>query len=188
VLRADDAEEVASSFAAGHDWDLMTRDLADPERGVEYEVIWATEGPVTFHYQEDHVLHEGYVYLAGRDLALVARHEEDLAKTLDSWTQQELLDEAERQPPGPDRGRAILRAGLGAPMKFDRRFFELITEAMRSPEAPVRAIGIRACSYSPVAEYRPELERIAQGDTEQEVRDLAQATLRAFDEFEIGRP
>jgi hypothetical protein len=186
VLRAGDGETVAGRFASERDWDLMTRDVADPEHGVELEVIWATDGPVTLHFQEDHVLNEGYVYLAGRDRVRVERYEADLTGSLDVWSRDELLREAAHHDEGPARGRAILRAGLGAPMEFDQEFYDLITGAMRSGEPAMRAIGIRACAYSPVAEYRPRLEEIARGDDEQEIRDLAQATLRAFDEFEVG--
>lgn len=186
VLRADDGEAVAGRFAAERDWDLIARDVADPERGAELEVVWATDGPVTFQFQEDHVLNEGYVYLAGRDRALVERHEADLTGSLDVWSRDELLREAARHDEGPARGRAILRAGLGAPMEFDREFYDLITGAMRAGGPAMRAIGIRACAYSPVAEYRPTLEELARSDGEQQIRDLAQVTLRAFDEFEVG--
>ncbi|MER5491460.1 hypothetical protein [Streptomyces sp. NPDC002490] len=186
MLHAHDAEPVAEWFAAEHDWDLVARDTTDPDRGVEYEAVWVTEGPVTFHFREDHVLNEGYVYLAGRDTARVARHEADLTASLDIWSRQALLSGVARHDGGPERGRAILRAGLGAPQEFDPEFYDLITRAMRADEPVMRAIGMRACAYSPVAEYRPVLEGIARNDDEPENRDLARATLRAFDEFEVG--
>jgi hypothetical protein len=188
VLRGDDAEADASAFAASQDWDPLSRTVADPDRGVEYEISWLTQGSVTFHYQEDDVLREGFVYLAGEDAALIGRIESDLVGALDHWTADDLLAEVDRQPEGPGRGRAILRSGLGAPIEPDRRFVDLIIETMRSGEPPIRAIGIRACAYSPVPQYRPELDRIARTDDEAEVRELAQATLRAFDEFRIDQP
>ncbi|MCM2387475.1 hypothetical protein [Streptomyces albipurpureus] len=186
VLHGHDGETVAGRFAAERDWDLIARDVADPDRGMELEVVWATDDPVTFQFREDHILNEGYVYLAGRDRAGVERHESDLTGSLDLWSRDELLREAARHDEGPARGRAILRAGLGAPMEFDREFYDLITGAMRSGDPAMRAIGVRACAYSPVAEYRPALEGLARSDAGQEIRDLAQATLRAFDEFEVG--
>lgn len=186
VLRGDEPEELASGYADEQGWDLISREQAEPDRGREFELMWATDRPVTFHYQEDNVAHEGYVYLAGDDPELIAGYESQLLVALDHWSFDDLLRDVSEQPEGPDRAAAVLRAGIGAPMEFDERFFEVISAAMTADEAQVRGVGVLACSYSPQPQYRPLLDAIAEDEPEPEIRDLAKSTLRAFDEFEVG--
>ncbi|GAB3417842.1 hypothetical protein [Flindersiella endophytica] len=186
VLRAGEPEEQASGFADEQGWDLISREQADPDRGREFELMWATDRPVTFHYQEDNVAHEGYAYLAGDDRELVAGYESQLVAALDHWSFDDLLREVSEQPDGPDRGAAVLRAGIGAPMDFDQRFFDVIHAAMTDENPQMRGIGVLACSYSPQPQFRPSLEAIAESEPDPEIRDLAKSTLRAYDEFEIG--
>lgn len=181
VLGACPAEDAAQEFSQENDWDLVGRRPSDTKAGVDYQVVWLTPVNLTFHYTEDLVARESYVYLEGDDFDEVGQYEAQIVEVLRPWTLDQLLQDVAQEHEGVGRSRAILRAGLGAPMEFDPRFFDVIRAAMSNADHRVRSVGVLACSYSPWPQYRPLLDRIAKDDPELETRELAEATLRAFD-------
>lgn len=181
VLRDLLSREAVERYAEDRGWDLVAGQDADPEAGTEYERIWLTDTTLTLHYVEDRVARYAYVFLAGDDLEAVERIVPDLMRVLEPWTPAELLDGVRKAAPGPDRGRAVLRAAIGAPLDFDQEFFDCVRSALEHPEPPMREIGILATSYAAWPRYRPPLEAIARDDPDAEVREMAQAALRAFD-------
>jgi hypothetical protein len=182
LLRDGVGEDDVAAFAAEHGWDLVSRDVADRERGTEHDTMWSTRDRVTFHYHEDGAARRPYVYLAGRDLAKVEHFRDVVDGRLNPLQDAELLSDVSAQPPGPKRALAILLAGIGAPMGYDKRFFTVIAAAMKDDVAELRKVGVLASTYSPWPEYRPLLADLARDDADPEVRELAQATIRAFDE------
>lgn len=181
VLRDLLSREAVERYAEDRGWDLVAGQDADPESGTEYERVWLTDTTLTLHYVEDRIARYSYVFLAGDDREAVERIVPDLMRVLEPWTPAELLDGVREAKPGPDRGRAVLRAGIGAPLDFDQEFFDCVRSALAHPEPPMREIGILAGSYAAWPQYRPLLEAIARDDPDAEVREMAQATLRAFD-------
>ena len=188
ILRRYPDLESVERYAQERKWSLISEAAENQDRGIKHEVRWLTPTTITLHYEDDYISQQSYAYFAGDDFNALPGLVADLTEALQPWSLDELLQAIAGARTGPERARAVLRAGLGAPMEFDQEFFDAISECMTAEEAPLRAAGVLASGASPWAQFRPPLERIASEDPEAEVREMAQATLRAYDRFGIGEP
>lgn len=186
MLRGDSQFDAVRNLAQAQGWSQISDTPADPGRGVAREATWLTQTTITLQYEEDPVSQQACVFYAGDDLDALPGLVEVLRESLDTWSSDELLRGVASAQTGPERARAVLRLGLGTPLEFDQRFFDAIKGCMESGETPLRDAGVLAAGAASWPQFRPILRRLAGADPEEEVRDMAQATLRAYDEFRIG--
>lgn len=186
ILRSYPGLDSVERYVQEKEWSLISEAKENQALGVKHEIRWLTPTTITLHYEEDYISRQSYVYLAGDDFDSLPMLVADLTESLKPWSRAELLQAIGDARTGPERARAVLRAGLGAPMEFDQEFFDAISACMTADEIPLRDAGILAAGASQWPQFRPALERIAAEDPEAEVRDMAQATLRAYDKFRIG--
>jgi hypothetical protein len=188
ILRRYPDLEPVERYAQERRWSLISEAAENQDLGVKHEIRWLTPTTITLHYEDDYISRQSYVYLAGDDFKALPGLVADLTEALQPWSLDELLQAIADARTGPEQARAVLRAGLGAPMEFDQEFFDAISACMTADEAPLRTASVLAAGASPWPQFRPVLDRIASGDPEAEVREMAQATLRAYDRFGIGEP
>jgi hypothetical protein len=76
----------------------------------------------------------------------------------------ELLREVEATTGGLERGVAVIRCGIGAPLAIDERFVEVMTSAARHSESVVREGAVWAITYTEWPELWGVLEEFAKRD------------------------
>lgn len=186
VLLEQAGPEIVEDYAHERGWPCTSEAQEDQDRGIKREIRWLTETTITLHYERDYISGETYVYLAGDDYESLPNLVENLTSSLPVWSRDALLRAVDEAAAGPDTGRAVLRAALGAPMEFDQEFFDRINSCMTASEAPLRNVGMIAAGAASWKEFRPTLEHIASSDPDAEDREMAQGVLRAYDKFRIN--
>jgi hypothetical protein len=172
------AKEEACALAAEWGWPpVTTRGGGDRS----YEVIWAVNDNVTFHYVEDHSSGEACCLFGGSardDLEHAFRRAE---KRLDAWSLDELLDGAYPMDKSPaEMAAALFRLGLGAPSAFTQTVFDYLSLAFDYPHPMVRAAAVRSTAYFEWPELRMHLDNFAD-DPDERVRAEAELVKTAFD-------
>ncbi|MFC8798472.1 hypothetical protein ACFT2C_12130 [Promicromonospora sp. NPDC057138] len=180
VLRERFAEEEVGRFAVELGWSRQWETAADPEEGICYAVGWGA-GTLSVEYCEDDVSRHSYLCFAGDDAAAVDGVTELAEARLGAWRVEDLLTAVDTATEPVELGRAVIRAGLGAPRELDDRFFAVIDDALQHPDARVREAGVWAISYVPHPKYRRRLEALRDHDPEHEVWSTAEILLEAFD-------
>lgn len=180
VLRNHQSERDVGEFAAKLGWPLREVNPADPDEGINREVVWyATPHLVLHHFDDDESQH-GSVLVTGEDAETVRATAEIVEAGLDTWRPEELLTSVDRASDPEGRATAVIRAGLGAPGEFDVRFFKRICAAMHHPDPRVRESALWATSYEPWPAYRPALEEVLEQDPEEDLREMAGLLLESF--------
>ncbi|MFD8771125.1 HEAT repeat domain-containing protein [Streptomyces sp. NPDC056721] len=171
--RDDEVEELASEQG----WQRVEEVTEDGAR----QILW-TIGPGTaLTYIEDPVSHNAYAVLVSEkqeafDQALDVIHDE-----LMPWQPRALLSSIEQAGDALARAKAVIRAGLGAPDRYDEEFFARIRDAFESPDKWIREAAVWATAYSHWPQYRPLLEAAEQNDPEEKLRSDAAAVLAGFE-------
>jgi len=119
------------------------------------------------------------VVLVADDEVRLARYADLIERFVQPLTQDELLAAIASAQTAPDRARAVVSAGLGAPIGYDARFFEQISAAMFDEDREVRAAGLAASSYAFWPQYREPLAAMAEFDEDAELREEAAVALEA---------
>jgi len=118
--------------------------------------------------------------MARDDTSAQRKHVELLAH-FDTWTFDELLFAVDNACEAIELARAILRAGLGAPVRFEERFFVRIKQAAENPEPVVREMALWAMVYPGWSQFRPVLKQVVEQDPVEAIREQAEEILIAFD-------
>ena len=112
--------------------------------------------------------------------ALAERH-------LDVVSFGDLLRSIEKQQTIRNQGRALIRAGVGAPPEFDKRLAKAIKKFLRSDDPVLREAALFTMSYVPAAQYRAFLDEAAQQDPDERLRQTARGILAAYDKGGVPR-
>jgi hypothetical protein len=182
VLRNYPAEADVEELSRKRDWHRIGIKNRDPDSGTNYEVMWLTDEALTLHYVEDEVARHAFVFFMGRDVEVADSYDRATLDGLDFWTLGETIAAMNQATEGPDRALSLLRMGLAAPYEFNEAVFSRVETALQDDIPEMRLAATWAASYAPYAQYRPLLRRVADEDSSADVRQLAIATLRAFDE------
>lgn len=186
VLRSQRGPEIVEDFARQYGWPRVSEAQEDQARGIRREIRWLTQTTLMLQYEVDYISGQSYVYFSGDDFETLPSLVESLASSLQFWTRDDLLRAVDDATSDPNKGKAVLRAALGAPMEFDAEFFNRINGCMTAGEPALRNVGLLAAGAASWAQFRPVVERIATEDPEAEVREMARSVLSAYDEFEIN--
>jgi hypothetical protein len=160
--------------------------------GIDLESVWQVRAELTFHHVQDAHSRIPYVEARGSDRDEVRETLAQLKPDLDVYSSgellaplpgAELLGEAPREPVGvKELEPALLRAGLGAPLRFSEDFFVPLMDALESPEAAVRQAALWAVAYTEWPQWRAVIEPMTRTDPAVGVATLARQIVELFDE------
>jgi hypothetical protein len=188
LLKSPSGEREVQRFADELGWPRLLEQEEDAEQNLSREVAWAAGPALSLHFVQDPVSGHGYVVAWGRDKGAVDGLAELAAHRLDTWTPPELLAGPERATDDRERAIAFIRAGVGAPDEFDKRFFDLIVKGITDRSSMAREAAIVSTVYSQYPQYRPVLKRAAESDPDPARRRDAEVMLRSFDAEGVGSP
>ncbi len=187
VLRPPAGELEVTEFTLENDWLRLQEGWVDPQMKLEYKITWACDPAVDFHYTEDALANCRYVQLSGGSERAFASQLEAARNRLPCWTPGELLAAVDAAEEEQERGRALIRLGVGAPAGDDA-VLERISVGLRSSSRIVREFSIVAAFYSMYPSLRPLLRSIADSDPSVEVRNHAETFLGALDNLGVTDP
>jgi hypothetical protein len=189
VLRGSPMEQDFAIYVESRGWPEERSVPRDVSAAVDHEVLWrATEG-VLFDYLEAYLTGDACVLGLSLDLQRAEKIMESVESDFEGiiFEQDELLDRIEMSASPQELARALIRAGLGAPLRYDKEFFDLIVgHATSHSESRIREIAICSMVYTEWPEFLPVLRRIVTSDPETRVRDRAQILLTAYRSAGIG--
>jgi hypothetical protein len=113
------------------------------------------------------------------------RIDEELKKLqsrISIWSLDELILEVDGNVYPASKGKAVLRLGLGAPLKAVDSVKDRILGASKNPETRVRRRAVRAMAYTPWPEYWERLMELAEGDPDETVARDAALVMQALSE------
>jgi hypothetical protein len=189
VLRDSPMERDFSIYVGSRNWAHERSVPRDVSAAVDHEVLWRATESVLFDYLEAYLSGDACILGLSADLTQA----ESLMKIVESdfegmiYELDELLDRIEISADPQELARALIRAGLGAPLTFNQEFFDLMVHhATSNTEFRIREIAIYSMVYMEWPEFLPVLRRISADDPEMRVRDRAQILLDAYREAGIG--
>lgn len=178
ILQAPEPLRAVEDFAS----ELGARKLSEtthtPEesnQGIVRELAWELSTGLQLHYLEDFRSSCSFIVIAGVDDEKTAEISALISSYLDTWSEDDILLAVEDSVGPEDRARAILRAGVGAPERFDESFWYCIGRAMSDPDSLVRSAAVWATSYPFWRQFIPLLEKVATEDSDPDLRAEAQA-------------
>jgi hypothetical protein len=161
-------------------WVRLGEQAQDINAAQSREVMWGAGPALSLHLIEDPVSLNDYVMARGYDKGAVDALAQLAEGQLDVWKQDELLQAIDDAADEIEKARTVIRAGVGAPDEFDELFYAAITAAMADPSSAVREAALYATAYSPYAQYRGALEKVANTDRDENRRNDAQLLLESF--------
>jgi hypothetical protein len=162
---------------------LVPRDI---DSATDHRVQWRVDDELTFDYLENYLTSDGCYSGMGNDEIKAERlmGDADSVFELVIYSEGDLIDNIEAASDSADLaglGKALIRAGLGAPLRYDREFFDLITvNATSYSDYRIRQFAINSMIYTEWLEFMPVLRNIITSDPEEIVRDRAQIVLNAY--------
>ncbi|WP_326670017.1 hypothetical protein [Streptomyces canus] len=177
VLRGWGSEAEVMQFAAEGKFELLQDESSDIENGIVRDVIWRITPGIVLQYAMDSRSDCSVFALTGSPAEDVRRITQSIERGVHPWALDQLLTAVDRAKGAQQTREAVLRAGIGAPHEFDKRFHKRIRKALRSKDVTIRSAGIWATSYSRWQEFRSDLEATAHHDPEPELRRDAQIIL-----------
>ncbi|MEI8407045.1 MULTISPECIES: hypothetical protein [unclassified Kribbella] len=181
VLKDWGSEEEVFEFAAEGRFELIRDESEDIPLGIVRDVLWWITPTIALQYAVDTRSQCSVFALTGTPADDVKGIVESIEQGVHPWTLKELLA-AVNDARGPaEVAAAVLRAGMGAPQSFDRKFYKVVRTAIRSHDAEVRSAGVWATSYSRWDKSRDLLETTAEADPEPSIRRDARVILEHYD-------
>jgi len=181
ILRDTASFEDVERFCSERGWNLVAGREEDQDAGQQFERIWLTATTLTFHYAVDYISSQSFVSFFGDDFGAVAGFEEGMVADLNPWSVDDLIAAVDSAASPVERGRCLLRAALGAPLKLEQRLFDRIAATIANDDSMQRQIGVLAAGNAAWPRLRPVLRTVTEQDTDEDVRGLAESTLDAFD-------
>jgi hypothetical protein len=182
VLKEWGTEEEVMEFASKGNLELLRDETHDIPLGITRNAVWRVTPGVVLQYAVDSRSQCSVFALSGSPVDTVQRFQESIEKNLLPWTLKELITEVDKAKGSREISQAVLRAGMGAPREFDKKFFKRIKKALLSRDSEIRSAGMWATSYSRWDEFREMLSEISQQDPEASLRREAQIILNHYSE------
>jgi hypothetical protein len=163
----------ASRLAHQHGWQYHNIFL--PEGRQPFEKVWLTDdGLTSVHWIEDGEVDLNYFLLQGEHQPQVAGAIREDVETVGRDELRSMLDRAEESD---EFLSALTMAAVSAPPEFDTEVFEWLERGFTHPRPPVRQAAAILTAYPGWPEFRAPLERLANEDEDDEVRQAAEAML-----------
>jgi hypothetical protein len=182
VLREFVSESDILAYSISRGWVGGQSAPRDVTAAIDHEVQWPVANELVFAYLESYLTNDGCIVAMGPDAVraegLMQGVEADLEAQI--FGERELLDRIETDDLA-SMGRALIQAGLGAPLVYDQSFFDSISvKATSHTEFRIREIAICSTVYMEWPEFVPLLRSIMNNDEEERVRVRAQIVLNAY--------
>ncbi|MEU8837347.1 hypothetical protein [Streptomyces sp900116325] len=178
------------NLARGADWRTVTDRKADQEQGIPAFAAWELLPGLRVTYTEDYVMGSSFAvaisYLGEESLrtpiAFLSAHPNTLSP-------EDLITDFDSSSTDPRKmSAAVVRLGLGAPLEEDERFSRRIIQCIGSSEADVRESAVWASMCSEWVGFRDELVRVAEGDDDLFLRELATEAVEKLDGIGADHP
>ncbi|MGW9134462.1 hypothetical protein [Streptomyces sp. NPDC055681] len=182
ILKEWGTEDEVLEFASQGNFELLRDETHEIALGITRNVVWRVAPGVVLQYAVDTRSHSSVFALSGTPAETVQRFQESIEDNLLPWTLKDLLTAVDRAKDPEEFIRAVLRAGMGAPREFDKKFSKRFKKAAQSRDPDVRSAGMWAISYSRWEEFRELLGEISRKDPEESLRREAQIILNHYDE------
>ncbi|MXM63589.1 hypothetical protein GR925_09025 [Streptomyces sp. HUCO-GS316] len=187
LLREHDDEEQIVRLVAAEGWPRVA-DVPAKRFGSEpRRLTWEMVSGVFLTYLRDRKLRTAYLVVTSRttsDLGSFASWITDIG--LSVCTDDELLGALDDSLTVEEKSRALVRAGIGAPLNPDNRYSRAFIDSVSDVSPEVRKSGIMAIGHAEWKPFRELLDAVAQQDSNAQVRSLARRMAAAFDEAGIG--
>lgn len=175
-----DVEEYATSSG----WERIRQQERDPAAGLQRKIAWRVASEVCLFYTEDDDADCAFVYVGASWKSVGEGFYQHAREHLPVYEPQEVI--AGYRRPGGGSAKNLLRAVLAAPREYDETVFDIVAEAMRSPDRQLRAAAVYATSYNLWAEYLPKLRQVASSDPDEEIRSDADMMIEIYRESGTG--
>lgn len=192
VLREGITGDYVEEFADSRGWERAASVPRDIVSATDHHIQWRIDDELTFDYLESYLTNDGCFLALGHDETKTERfmREAESVFELVIYSEGDLLDNIEAASDAIDLaglGKALIRAGLGAPLRYGREFFGLIVgNATSYPDHRIRQFAICSMVYAEWPEFVPILRNIITSDREESVRDRAQIVLNAYIAAGVG--
>jgi len=181
LLRQFPAEEVARRYAEENGWPITGQTEEDPDEGTVREIMWMVEPSLVLHYAEDRMSETSYVMASSWSPDRADDFSARLEREMDVRRLGELLRDCDEASTPQEKSVAIARLALGAPRLYDVDVFTRVGRGLSDPDGDVRLASIWAIGFMPWPEYRPVIQKIAETDTDQIVRETARDLVEAYE-------
>lgn len=168
-------------------WRFEERIAPDPARSIPLELVFRTaDGKVTLHFVDDHLVKFPYLVVKG-EAADVEREVAAARQALKFHSEDEVLDYARRADTRAQKMESLAFVGVTAPQTHDTRYLEALKRGMEDADASVRKSAVWMSGYPAWPELRPLLEKVAEEDPDESVRNGTRSILAGFDHEGIGK-
>ncbi|GCB93135.1 hypothetical protein [Streptomyces noursei] len=181
------SEEQVNRLAASEGWSKVLDSPAKRFGSEPRRISWEMAPGILFNYVSDRKLHTSYVVITSRESVDLDQYESVLhGSGLAVCTDASILESITEAETPEERGRALVRAGIGAPLLPDNRYSRAFINSVRDTSPDVRKNGLMGIGYAEWEPFRELLEAVAQQDPNAQVRGLAKRMATAFVEAGIG--
>ncbi|MER5768759.1 hypothetical protein [Streptomyces sp. NPDC001985] len=181
VLR-DWGDDEAIRLGESGGWRVLRNESSENPLGITRTITWSLAPGIALTYLADGRSGCSVLVVSGSQKEAVQRFQKSLEESLNPWTLGELTTTIDKAQTVPEIRAAILRAGIGSPQEYNRKFFKRINRAMSSDNPGIRFSGIWATAYSRWPEFREDLSNIAQKDPVESLRVDARIILDHYDD------
>lgn len=187
LLRDHNDQDQVARLAVAEGWEKVV-DVPAKRFGSEPgRLVWEMAPGVFLNCVSDRKLRTSYVVVTSRSTSDLGQYESWIvSRGLGLCTSEDLLGGIEAADSDDEKGRALVRAGIGAPLNPDNRYSRAFIESVSHASPNVRRNGIMAIGHAEWAPFRELLDAVAKQDSNGQVRSLAQRMSTAFGEAGIG--
>jgi hypothetical protein len=168
-------------------WNLKKAVARDPATRTPGEVASLVPESETWVILRDD-LYAGihFFHVRGPDEERIAA---DLREEFDAWTAPELFawwDRGVAKEDVDDRVDAVLFLGVNTPYQPEEEYVKRIRAGLADPEKDVRNAAVAATAYADWRVFRPDLERLADTDPDDQARRSARYILDGWSKEDAG--
>ncbi|WP_147481258.1 hypothetical protein [Streptomyces shenzhenensis] len=187
LLREPDGEEQVARLAVAEGWKKVA-DVPAKRFGSEpRRMVWEMAAGFFLTYVRDRKLRTAYIVMTSRTTGDLGPYESWItACGLPLCGDDDLLRAIAEASTTEEKGRSLVRAGIGAPLNPDNRYSQEFIESVSDASPEVRKSGIMAIGHAEWAPFRELLDAVAQQDPDARVRSLAKRMSTAFGEAGVG--
>ena len=172
ILVDEDPRSAVLGFAANAD--LVPRGEEITERPYLLHVWgWTVDDETELGYVEDGLPGLSYVTVTANTAEACARYTEIVERDLEPLTFDQILEVVATSPEQQDLIESMDMLGVGAPRRFEQRYYDWVLAALRAGHRELCRHAILAASYMNWPELADPLAEIAASDHDDEVRDYA---------------
>lgn len=176
VLKTYPFEDEANEIAVEQGW-IKNHDVPrDSEKSQAREITWHVADGLSFGYLESYLSKDCCILAIGESLDEADGLIGGIAAELEDiiYSEEELLEGVRDAQNASALARAIVRAGLGAPVEFSREFYSIFESILTShDDSRVREIALHSMLYLEWPSLDSLIERSMRDDPAERVRSMA---------------